>query len=112
MVSPLVTKDRGAPVGVAVIVSAVLLQRFPEPGTVVTGQYSSLALAASIWHAVQVGSKPAKVHEGGAGNEAVVLFTSKLLALEYELQSRSQSLGLTEHVGEGPRYLVGEVDWV
>ena len=53
MVIPSVTKEFGGPVGVAVIVEAVLLQRLP-PEAVVTGQNITLAVEAAIKQLSQV----------------------------------------------------------
>lgn len=53
IVIPSVTKEFGGPVGVAVIVEAVLLQRFP-PEAVVTGQNITLAVEAAIRQLSQV----------------------------------------------------------
>jgi hypothetical protein len=53
MVMPSVMKEFGGPVGEAVIVDAVLLQRFP-PEAVVTGQNMTLAVEAAIRQLSQV----------------------------------------------------------
>jgi hypothetical protein len=53
MVMPSVMKEFGGPVGEAVIVDAVLLQRFP-PEAVVTGQNMTLAVEAAIKQLSQV----------------------------------------------------------
>lgn len=53
MVIPSVTKELGGPVGDAVIVEAVLLQRLP-PEAVVTGQNITLAVEAAIRQLSQV----------------------------------------------------------
>jgi hypothetical protein len=52
-VIPSVTKEFGGPVGEAVMVDAVLLQRFP-PEAVVTGQNMTLAVEAAIRQLLQV----------------------------------------------------------
>jgi hypothetical protein len=53
IVMPSVTKEFGGPVGEAVMVAPVLLQRLP-PAAVVTGQNITLAVEAAIMQLSQV----------------------------------------------------------
>lgn len=112
IVIPSVTNELGGPVGEAVIVDAVLLQRLP-PGAVVTGQNMTLAVDAAI---IQLSHWPplwfveyemvedgVTVHSGPSPVAQPLAASSFESDLSYELDKSLQSLGWIEH-GAGVGY--------